>query len=83
MLRALSSHRFNSGTWYCMWFEFVVGSCPCLQVFLQGPPKTNIEIQFDLESVDKKSHRMECLLLNSHSHYEKLINNCTESRPSS
>ena len=60
VVRALSSHRFNSGTWYHMWVEFVVGSCPCSTGLSTGFLKTSIEIRFDLESVDKKSHLMEC-----------------------
>ena len=41
MVRALSYHRFNSGTCYHMWVEFVVGSCRCSKSF-PSSTRTNI-----------------------------------------
>ena len=56
-----------------MWAEFVVGSLPCSKGFSPGhpvflpPQKSTLQMSLDLETVDenKKSHLVECPLLNS------------------
>ena len=63
----------NSQTWFHMLVEVVFGSCPCCQSFSPGPPvffppqkNQHSKFQFDLETADKKSHFVDCTLLNSH-----------------
>ena len=69
---------FNSRTWRQMWIEFLFGFCPYSKGFLWVlwffflHKNQHFKFQFDLETVDRKSHLVDRQLLN-HNYYNYYI----------